>query len=393
MLFFFVLSLVGVGIHSYLSYHHYQIKLGLSLGSSLCNITEKVSCDLTAASPYSEVFGVPVAVVGVLFHITLSAFALLALSGLTQRREFLIKSMVIMGAGSLVVSVLMAGISWIALKVYCPFCIAAYVISALIFWLALDVEKKYDPDGSSLTNGEFFVAIFGEQRWILITGVILVLGGSPLAHSMLLSSFGAEKLDLMVAQSIEDWKSAPVYQFRKDQGLRLGSHEGKMTIVEFADYLCPHCKMAGPPLKAFAKTRSNVELIFKSFPLDKKCNDALKVEGDGLRCLLAYAVECAESEHKLGWSVQEKIFDRQASWSFENKDQQLREIFQGFGMNLEKMDVCMKAPETHQAILAQAAEGVAAQVQGTPTIYVNGQRLPAAQVLRVLQAAQKVVGN
>ena len=145
---FLVSSLVGLGIHIYLTYHHYQIKLGLSLGSSLCNVTEKVSCDLTAASPYSEVFGIPVAVFGILFHATLALFALLALSGLTQRVEFLIKSLFLMSAGSLFVSLIMGAISWIVLKVYCPFCMAAYALSILLFWIVLTLQKKRETSTS-----------------------------------------------------------------------------------------------------------------------------------------------------------------------------------------------------------------------------------------------------
>ncbi|OGF79273.1 hypothetical protein A3A15_01385, partial [Candidatus Giovannonibacteria bacterium RIFCSPLOWO2_01_FULL_43_60] len=54
-------GLAGIGIMSYLTYIHY------SASKSFCDISQEVSCDVVTTSIYSEIFGVPVSVLGLLF--------------------------------------------------------------------------------------------------------------------------------------------------------------------------------------------------------------------------------------------------------------------------------------------------------------------------------------
>src|SRR3972149_850565 len=54
-------ALAGIGIMSYLTYIHY------SQSKSFCDISQEVSCDVVTTSIYSEIFGIPVSVLGLLF--------------------------------------------------------------------------------------------------------------------------------------------------------------------------------------------------------------------------------------------------------------------------------------------------------------------------------------
>lgn len=46
-----------------------------------------------------------------------------------------------------------------------------------------------------------------------------------------------------------------------------GNPQGDLTIVEFSDYQCPHCKTAHPHLERAAKEDGKIRLIFKSWPI------------------------------------------------------------------------------------------------------------------------------
>lgn len=46
-----------------------------------------------------------------------------------------------------------------------------------------------------------------------------------------------------------------------------GNPKGDLTIVEFSDYQCPHCKTAHPELVKAAKQDGKVRLVFKSWPI------------------------------------------------------------------------------------------------------------------------------
>ena len=59
-----LLSLVGLGISIYLTIEHYDTKLSLS-----CPNTGKINCAKVTTSIYSKLFGVPVALLGLLFFV------------------------------------------------------------------------------------------------------------------------------------------------------------------------------------------------------------------------------------------------------------------------------------------------------------------------------------
>ncbi|HLB42737.1 MAG TPA: DsbA family protein [Gammaproteobacteria bacterium] len=46
-----------------------------------------------------------------------------------------------------------------------------------------------------------------------------------------------------------------------------GNPNGKVIIVEFFDYQCPHCVDMAPVMDAIIKANSNVRVVFKEFPI------------------------------------------------------------------------------------------------------------------------------
>jgi protein-disulfide isomerase len=58
----------------------------------------------------------------------------------------------------------------------------------------------------------------------------------------------------------------------RDVVIRSGLHaqgdpHAKYTLVEFADYFCPHCKEASEKIPDIMKAHPEVKLIFRSYPL------------------------------------------------------------------------------------------------------------------------------
>src|SRR3989344_2761163 len=58
-----IFAIVGIAIMSYLTYIHYANQ------QSFCDISESVSCDVVTTSIYSEIFGVPVSLLGLGYFI------------------------------------------------------------------------------------------------------------------------------------------------------------------------------------------------------------------------------------------------------------------------------------------------------------------------------------
>jgi protein-disulfide isomerase len=60
-------------------------------------------------------------------------------------------------------------------------------------------------------------------------------------------------------------------------------------------------------------------------------------------------------------------------------------------LNFDDLKACMESPETHEHILTQARLGKTANVEGTPTIYANGKKLPRGQLIPVLESTYQTI--
>ncbi|MDP3993787.1 MAG: vitamin K epoxide reductase family protein [Candidatus Doudnabacteria bacterium] len=172
------ISLLGLGIMSYLTYIHY------ASAQSFCDISEKISCDVVTTSIYSEIFGVPVSVLGILYFGTilflaltkplarfdrfaffLTVFVLVPSLYLSLMEIFSIKAFCVLCETS---KVLMVGILltvgssvWQTKKLArltMPFIIAGLIASFIVYFVQTGtvVKRDYSPLTSYLT----------EQGWV-----------------------------------------------------------------------------------------------------------------------------------------------------------------------------------------------------------------------------------
>jgi protein-disulfide isomerase len=164
-----------------------------------------------------------------------------------------------------------------------------------------------------------------------------------------------------------------------------------MTLSEFADFRCGHCKHAMPTVKAFVKANPDVRFQFYSFPLDGQCNDAIP-HTSGQSCYLAKSVLCAEKLAQKGSAIHDAIFNAQPEINGKDSMDYTKEKVAGFladnRIDAAAMEQCIASPETDAAIRAQAKAGVDAKIRGTPAFFVNGKPLERAQLIPVLNAAK-----
>jgi protein-disulfide isomerase len=55
--------------------------------------------------------------------------------------------------------------------------------------------------------------------------------------------------------------------FSSHESPAIGNPKGDVTLVEFFDYECPHCKEMAPQIADLIKTDKNLNVIFKSLPI------------------------------------------------------------------------------------------------------------------------------
>ncbi|MEW5851826.1 MAG: thioredoxin domain-containing protein [Myxococcota bacterium] len=154
--------------------------------------------------------------------------------------------------------------------------------------------------------------------------------------------------------------NAPPKNLVLDGYATLGPASAPITIVEYSDFECPHCRDTAPTLKALVKKYpGEVRLIYKHFPLSghPAAKDA------------AVAVEAAGRQGKF-WEMHDKVFENQEHLSQET----LRTLARQLGLDMKRFEADLGDPSLLGRVEASRKEGEALGIQSTPTVYVNGRR-------------------
>ncbi len=118
-----VLTGFGMLVSLYAVYQHF------SHGSSFCNINAQFNCDTVNRGPYSEIVGVPVAVIGALGYLWLHVLA----HELVRRPRVLVRNLFAASiVGAVLFTVYLAWVSHVKIGAWCPTCIASYVVIGVV---------------------------------------------------------------------------------------------------------------------------------------------------------------------------------------------------------------------------------------------------------------------
>jgi uncharacterized membrane protein len=130
------LNLVAVLATIYLTYAHFKPS-----ASEVCNFSEQWNCEIVNQSIYSEIFGIPVSILGFITYALLTAFAL---RGLKRSQAKLLPWVLAGTVGATGFALYLTGIETFVLKTYCIFCVVQQVIILLDLGLitSLTLHRK-----------------------------------------------------------------------------------------------------------------------------------------------------------------------------------------------------------------------------------------------------------
>jgi protein-disulfide isomerase len=157
------------------------------------------------------------------------------------------------------------------------------------------------------------------------------------------------------AKLLEDPVKIPV-----DGSPVTGPANAKVTIIEFSDFQCPYCVLAVPEIASVLKAYPNqVRLIFKQYPLEIHS-----------QAFLAATSALAANNQSKFWPMHDALF---AHHNELTRDTMLK-IAKDLGLDVARFQKDMDSKEVQQAVKKDMADGDKAGVEGTPTIFINGQR-------------------
>jgi putative FmdB family regulatory protein len=380
---FVLLCLLGVGVAVELTRIHVFVHTDPSY-HSVCAMSEGVNCETVAVSPYSVFVGLPVSVWGVLGYL---AMGFLALWSLSTRRLHFTWSLGLLGvltSFSVVTSAILAFISVTRIDSLCLFCMASYAINAGLFAVYSFAWRKTET-----------------SPWELLISDLKALFARPVALSVLALA-GVATVSALFGFVPSYWKTPGWSDLpglpsgADDRGHHwIGAKNPKITIVEFSDYECPHCRAAHKSVRILAaKHPERIRLIHRHLPLDMSCHPGLNRPFHRRACLFAEAAECAGLQDQF-WQMNDALFSIQETVKTENVDPV--ELAVRLGLNRSDFKQCLESRATADRIADDVREGMAKELRGTPSFFVGDKlflgRVPEAELESLIRNGVAPVSN
>ncbi len=154
-----------------------------------------------------------------------------------------------------------------------------------------------------------------------------------------------------------------------------GNEQAKVTIVEFADYQCPHCSHATNSVnELMEEIGDKVRLVYMDFPINSS----------GISRDVALGAVCADEQGKY-WDYNKAAFADQSALNDDSKMSLAEQV----GLDMDVFNSCLASdrPETKVVHAEQEAERLG--LTGTPSFFVNGKSIQPADLGEGLKTAIK----
>lgn len=141
----------------------------------------------------------------------------------------------------------------------------------------------------------------------------------------------------------------------------------KAQLVEFLDFECPSCGFIHPVVEELkAEFGDRITFVHRHFPLSMHPNSGQA----------ALAAEAAGQQGQYQ-QMASRLFETQSQWAGSQQSQAplFRTYAEELGLDLALYDAAVADQQTEERILADIADGKALGVSGTPTFFLNGEKL------------------
>lgn len=151
----------------------------------------------------------------------------------------------------------------------------------------------------------------------------------------------------------------------------------KVTLVEFLDFECEACGAAYPTVKRIlSEYEGKITFVVRNFPLH------------GNSVLAAKSTEAAGEQGKF-WEMYNKLFENQREWGEKQTPQieLFRKYAEEIGLDMTAFNAVISSTKYEDKITRDKNDGITADVQGTPTFYLNGKvvrGVPSYETLKKL---------
>jgi protein-disulfide isomerase len=152
-----------------------------------------------------------------------------------------------------------------------------------------------------------------------------------------------------------------------------GTPGAPVVLVEFSDFQCPFCKDEAAMLRANLPVSfpKEVRLYFKEFPLEN-LHPWARTAAIASRCIF-------KQSPTTYWEFHDWIFPLQAEITPENFKEKLMEWAKvKSDIDADKLNACIDTKAADADVTASQELGRSLNIEQTPTLFVNGRRIPGS---------------
>lgn len=143
-------------------------------------------------------------------------------------------------------------------------------------------------------------------------------------------------------------------QLLSDTLTTVGNPKGNVTLVEFFDYQCGHCKKMDPVVDALIKKQGHLKVVYKEFPIFGKSSETA-------------------SKVALAASMQGKYLPMHQALMKEDKrltDDIVMKLARSVGLNMDKLKQDMQSKVVNDALTANNDLAQKLRLMGTPAFII-----------------------
>ena len=377
-------AIAGLAASGAASYVHYR-SLTEPGYVSPCDINASFNCTQLYLGRYGSIAGVPVALGGLIWFGLVALIAGFARPASETAQESgataYLRALSVIG---LAVILYLAYVSFFVVKTGCVLCIATYVCVIGVFVLSQMSSGQSIGQLPARIAGDLG-AVFSKPATLVTAILFLASAGSLVAFFPKEGAIAeaAASAPAPAAEQAASFEESWAKQPRVDFGIK--PEGAKVIIVKFNDYECPACAQAEmiykPVLAKFEKSHPGlVRYVVKDWPWNTKCNfnAGSTIPGHEAACDAAVAARVARDKGK---------YDEMAAWLYSNQgttpEAVRAQATKILGITDFDREYALQLPK----IRSDIADGGVLGVNSTPTIYLNGVKVPGNMAAQYVELA------
>lgn len=374
---FTAFALIGLAAATASTWVHYRI-LHDPLYASFCDVNATLNCTEAYTSRFGAFAGVPVALLGLLFFAGM--LVLIALCSRSARATGNLPGYVFVASTiGLAVILYLAYASYVILHVVCMLCAGTYLAVIGLFLLS-GAATKFPITSLPMRMIDDLKALFGSPR--ALAAAVLFLGAAATAVALFpeqrltAASASAESEQVAPATAIPAEQLQKFEQYLAQQPrvpIMVPTDGAAVVIVKFNDYQCPGCGQTyreyKPVLAKWAQQApGKIKFMTKDYPLERQCNQFIGQDLHSGACEAAVAVRLAREKGKA---------EAMEDWFYSNQPAMNPETVKKAALTVAGItNFDERFNGTLELVKADVAQGAQLKIEGTPTFFVNGMKLP-----------------